>query len=289
MSQVIFCVDVGGTKTAFAVFTPTGTELAYGRFATEAERGAEDLVARLYEKAAPSLKGADVTCGVVAAPGPLDAEAGVLIDVVTMGWKNVRLTELLSQKFGFAFSLLNDCDAGALGVWRFGGYADCKSLAYVSVSTGIGGGLVIDGRLVTGKGNAANFGHIPVAGKGQTCGCGRKDCVELYASGMGIERVWFEQTGEQATCAQIADMARAGNRRANAVFMRAGTLLAQAMSAVRAVIDPEKIVFGGSVTKAGDLLFPPFIRAFGENPIVYKDEDGKQVLYGALAYGLQSM
>ena len=284
MKDVIFCIDIGGTKTAYAAYTADGEELVYNKFPTRPERGADDLVERLRSAASVDLDGYRIVRGVVASPGPLDARNGVIIDVVTMGWKNVALTDKLQQAFGVTFSLLNDCDAGALGVWRYGGYAHCRSLAYVSISTGIGGGAIVDGKLVTGRGNAADFGHIPVLGDRRKCGCGRMDCLELYASGSGIERLWRELTGQPLPCATIADLARKGNVDARSVFMRAGKRLAQGVGAIKAILDPEVIVFGGSVTKAGDLFFPTYQSLSGEAEVLLANEDGKQVLLGCLAF-----
>lgn len=284
--MVYFCVDVGGTKTALAFYGADGEELFYRKFATEPERGAHDLVKRIYRAACEFPRLSEAEYGVVASPGPLDIKSGTLINVVTMRWKNVPLTEILKETFSFPFYLLNDCDAGAYGVWRYGGYSNRKSLAYISVSTGIGGGLVVEGKPYMGRGNAANFGHVRVSGTNRTCGCGKTDCLELYASGSGIERLYRERTGKTLSCAQIEHVANAGDAAAKELFHTAGCKLAEAVKSVIAVADPEIFVFGGSVCRAGELLFSSFRESCPEAEIGFAEESGKQVLRGALAYGI---
>lgn len=280
MEKARLCVDIGGTKTAFALFDENDREVFYRAFATQSGLGAENLVERVYDAVCGVMGKYSIERGVIAAPGPLDAENGVLISPVLLGWRNIPITHIFSEKFGFAFSLLNDCDAGALGVWRYGGYADVKTLCYISISTGIGGGTVINGRLLEGAGNASDFGHIPVSGRNIRCGCGKIDCLELYSSGSGIEARYAEKTGTKMCCAAISECAVAGDADAQEVFREASSYLTYALRVLKSVLDPECVVFGGSVCKVGDLLFSG-IQDVGV-PISFAGQDGKQVLYGAL-------
>ena len=282
--DVIFCVDIGGTKTAFACFDKQGDELFYDSFPTNPKEGATKLVERVFERAKPYVSG--VKTGVIASPGPLDVKAGKIVHVTTMGWTNVPIVRLFEEKFGFSFRLLNDCDAGGLGVWKFGGYSSADTLCYVSVSTGIGGGIVANGRLLTGRGNAAEFGHIPVPGEGIQCGCGGVDCLESYASGSGLEARYEKKTGKALSCLEIERLARAGDLLALRLFQEAGEKLAFALSAVKSVLDPDVVVLGGSVCKAKDLFMPVVAKKLPALRIEYA-ESGKQVLLGALAYGLR--
>ncbi len=277
------CVDIGGTKTALAFYGADGRELFYDKFPTYAELGAEMLVREIGAHARRYGEWRRAERGTVAAPGPLDVCSGILLDIVTMGWKNVPVCGLLSREFGFPFSLINDCDAGALGVYH-SGYETCPSLVYFSLSTGIGGGAVFGGKGYMGAGNAANFGHIPVAGEGLLCGCGGRDCLELYASGSGIERRYFSRTGNACGCAAIEAAARAGDAPARQLFSEAGDALGQAAEAVRAVLDPACFVFGGSVCHAWDLMEEEFSRRTRVRPH-FADASGKQVLLGAYHYG----
>lgn len=282
--EKIFCVDIGGTKTAFAVFDEKGNELFYDLFATNPELGAENLVERVYDRVKAVV--GDVLRGVIASPGPLSGKTGMIEYIATMGWKNVPIVKLFEEKFGFKFSLLNDCDAGGLGVWKYCGFSNYENLCYISVSTGIGGGAVVGGKLLTGRGNAANFGHIPVGGEGLICGCGGVDCLELYASGSGMENRYAVKTGERIPCAEIACRAQAGNKIALKIFQTASEKLTFALQSIVAVLDPEIVVFGGSVCKSKDLFLPAVQKSLPNLKIEYAPENGKQVLYGALAYAL---
>lgn len=279
MSNKYFCVDIGGTKTAFACFDENGAELFYKSIPTLPEQGAENLILRICNETEGMLDG--VESGVIASAGPLDIKNGKIEYVATMGWKNVPVVKLFKDRFGVDFLLLNDCDAGALGVWRFA-FPQYKNLCYISISTGIGGGAIVNGTLMTGRGNAANFGHIPVSGEGYTCPCGNTDCLELYASGSGMERRYRLITGEKKSCAEIADMARSGDKIAQDIFTVAGEKLRYALKVIVATIDPEIVVLGGSVCKSADLLG----LNMNEPKTEYAPSHGKQVLYGALAYGL---
>ena len=285
MKPVFFCVDIGGTKTAWAVYDGAGNELAYGRFPTEPARGAEDLADRVRKDAAPALVGYDLIGACIASPGPLDASRGLILHIVTMGWTNVEIAKLFSERFGVPFLLLNDCDSGALGVASRPELCGCRSVCYMSVSTGIGGGIVIDGKLYNGRGNGGDFGHMPVPGEGLKCGCGKTDCLELYASGSGIENRYRTATGKALPCAGIEALAREGDPVACRVYEDAAKALVFAANALHAVMDPEKLVLGGSVCRSGDLLLAPLKRSYPD--VVFADDDGKQVLRGAFVYARQ--
>ena len=285
MEKACLCVDIGGTKTAFSLFDENDREVFYRAFATQSGQGAENLAERVFDAVSGAMGRYLVERGVIAAPGPLNAEKGVLISPVLLGWRNVSITEIFQKKFGIPFVLLNDCDAGALGVWRYGGYSDVRTLCYITVSTGIGGGTIVNGQLVAGRGNASDFGHIPVAGRKIRCGCGNVDCLELYASGTGIEARYAEKTGKKLCCAAIAECARGGDAAAREIFADASAFLNYALCVLKAVLDPERVVFGGSVCKVGDLLFAGAERA--GIPIAFAGQDGKQVLYGALCRSKQ--
>lgn len=280
------CIDIGGTKTAFAVYNENGDELFFNSFSTNPKEGPDNLI----ERVATSVFGhLDSVCsGVIASPGPLDVKSGKIVYVATMDWKNVPIVKLFEEKFKMPFKLLNDCDAGGLGVWKYCGFSDYDNLAYLSISTGIGGGVVVDGKLLTGKGNAGQFGHIPVCGEGIKCGCGKIDCLELYASGSGIENRYRQKTGNMLSCKDISTLARNGDVVARSLFDDAGDKLVFALQSVIANLDPEIVVFGGSVCNDKDLFLPKIEKSLPNLKIGYAPDTGKQVLYGALCYGLMN-
>ena len=279
-----FCVDIGGTKTAFAVFDESGKEYFYDCFPTNPQEGAKNLIDRIYESAKDVVSG--ISDGVIASPGPLDVKTGDIVFVATMGWKNVPIVKMFEEKFNISFKLLGDCDAGGLGVWKYCGFSEYKNLAYMSISTGIGGGIITDSKLYIGNGNAAFFGHIPVCGEGIKCGCGRTDCLELYASGSGMEKRYFEKTGKKLSCKDISSLARSGDEIASKIFDDAGDKLVFALSSIVANLDPEIVVLGGSVCKDKDLFLPKIQKSLKDLKIGFAPDTGKQVLYGALAYAV---
>lgn len=278
MRNAFFCVDIGGTKTACAIWSEAGEELFYHSFPTEAHRGAEDLVERVYRCVYEQLGAYRIIGGGLASPGPLDLSRGTVVHAVTLGWKDTPIVRLFEARFGFAFTLLNDCDAGALGVANLPPFRSYSSLCYISLSTGIGGGFVYRGEVYTGGGNAANFGHMPARGEGLVCGCGKRDCLELYASGSGLEQRYRLQTGNSLSCAEIEGLAKAGDETAFRLFEEAAEHLSVAVASIRAILDPQIIVFGGSVCRCGELILG---RLGKDVPIGYAPDDGKQVLLGA--------
>lgn len=285
MRSAYFCVDIGGTKTAWAIYDKDGTELAYGRFPTNPSRGAEDLIERVRTDASRSLSDYEIKGACIASPGPLDAKAGRIIRIVTMGWEDVELVRLFSDCFGFPFLLLNDCDAGALGVAYSPAFRQYRSVCYMSVSTGIGGGIVIDGKLFNGRGNGGNFGHMPIPGEGLVCSCGNVDCLELYASGSGLENRYRTITGKSLACAEIAALAKSGNTVAHRLYREAADALLFAANTLRAVVDPDILVLGGSVCRSGDILLAPIKT---HHNVAFAPDDGKQVLSGAFVYALRN-
>lgn len=291
MNNVYFCVDIGGTKTALALFDGSGRELFFTQFPTLPEKGAENLVARIYAEVGTEWDkyAEQLVCGVIACPGPLDISSGKIIKIATMDWQNIPVVSLFEQKFGIVFLLINDCNAGALGAYA--PYADkgSRSAVYVSVSTGIGGGIILDGELYNGKGNAGEFGHLPVKGQGIVCACGKTDCLELYSSGSGMEKRYSEKTEEAVSCAEIAERARAGERTAVEIFRSAGEKLALALRSVVGVLDPDFLVFGGSVCRSKDLFLPFVKAALPDLQIRFASESGRQVLIGAFIYAQKTV
>ena len=277
----IFCVDIGGTKTALAVFDESGKEYFYTSFPTNPHEGPNNLIERIANAANGQLDG--ITTGVIASPGPLNVKTGDIVYIATMGWKNVPIVKMFEDKFNMSFKLLGDCDAGGLGVWKYCGFSEYKNLAYMSISTGIGGGIIFNSKLYIGNGNAAFFGHIPVCGEGLKCGCGNTDCLELYASGSGMENQYFAKTGNKLSCKDISVLAKQGDKVALEIFDDASNKLIFALSSIVANLDPEIVVLGGSVCKDKDLFLPKIEKALPRLKIGFAPDTGKQVLYGALA------
>ncbi len=274
------CIDLGGTKTAVAVYNEAGQEVFYNVFRTEPANGFDDWLDRL----ASIVDGQHFSEGCIASPGPLDLKSGSIINAVTMGWKNLPLVQSLEDKFGCKFYLINDCNAGVLGVWHEKSQkSKCANIVYLSVSTGVGGGMILNGKLYVGRGNAAEFGHVRVIENEQRryCACGKTDCLELYASGSGIERLFFEKTGIHMTCREIAHSADNGGAVAKDLLAKAGRTLNTFVNNLNTVLDLDAIYVGGSVTKS-DIVFDEIVK--NTSNVFRASIDDKQVIRGAFEF-----
>lgn len=273
-------LDIGGTKLAVGVVTCVGEVHGLQVQPTDPVSGPDAVLERLFAMGRQALEIADV--GPVAAVGiscggPLDAARGVLLGPPHLpGWIDVAVTERARNAFGVPTTLANDATAAALAEYWYGAGRGTSSMLYLTLSTGVGGGAVLDGRLYRGAyGNGAEFGHIQVRSDGRRCSCGRRGCVEAYASGTNIARrareaVTLQASGTTAhepasslhslaavTAADVAAAARAGDRLAGRVWAETVELLAVALVDLVNIFGPDAVVLGGGVTRSGALLLDP--------------------------------
>ncbi|WP_274630499.1 ROK family protein [Arvimicrobium flavum] len=186
-------LDLGGTQLRAALVSRSGEVLKRTAVATAASAGPEAVVGQLAEVAREIAEGvalAEIAGVGISAPGPLDAVNGRIIWAPTLaGFRDVPIAALLAQRLGLPVRLENDGIAAALGEWRFGAGRALSNLAYVTVSTGIGGGVVCDGRVLRGRrGMAGHVGHMTIVEDGDICSCGNSGCWEAYASGTAFTR-----------------------------------------------------------------------------------------------------
>lgn len=281
---MLLALDFGGTKLTAAlmaageqkwraraqVFSPPGSD---------ARRDRETLL-RLASDLLDEARVRPAAVG-VSFGGPVDAARGlVLLSHHVPGWKNFPLRDWLQEQFGAPAAVDNDANAGALGEWRFGaGQAlrlrsgqGCESLLYVTVSTGVGGGWVLNGRVYHGADSlAGEIGHMTVQPGGPVCTCGRRGCLEALAAGPAIarrarERLIAEpQAGmilrqlvddvEAVTAEQVGRAAEAGDVLAQEVLDEAAWALGMGIGSATAVMNPQRVVVGGGVAKAGERYF----------------------------------
>ena len=212
----------------------------------------------------------------VAAPGPLDPFTGVVLEAPNIpGWNHLPLRQELEERFDVPVVLGNDANLAALGEWRFGAGQGHSNLIYLTVSTGIGGGVICDDHLLIGqRGLAAELGHVTVVSDGPKCGCGQRGHLEAVAAGPAISGWVKEQLAnglesslsefDTITTKQVAEAARAGDRLAQAAFRRAGTFIGHAVADFLHIFNPSIIIFGGGVSLSGDLLLDPVREAIPE-------------------------
>jgi glucokinase len=203
----------------------------------------------------------------IACAGPVDREAGLVLNPPNLpGWTRVALVEHLEKELGRPAVLENDANAAALGEFRYGAGREAQSLVYLTVSTGIGGGIILGGRIWHGlKDGAGEVGHMTLAPDGPLCGCGNRGCLEAVSSGTAIARRAREalRTGRQSrlgeiqgcTAADVARCAREGDSLAREVWEEAIGYLALGVANLITVLAPERVVIGGGVSEAGELLF----------------------------------
>lgn len=282
MARFALAVDIGATKILTALVRDDGTVVARSRVDTPG-RGVEPVLEAVVDTVEEVMReGAATRDQVVAvgvgAPGPMNPDTGVVFDPPNMeGWHDVPLGTMLSERLGMRVFIENDANAAAVGEWWVGAGRGVSDLIYVTVSTGIGGGIIIGDRLHHGvSGTAGEVGHMTIDLHGPPCPCGRSTgCLEVLASGTAIARMAreaveagrrsavLEMAGgrpEVITAAMVDDASREGDEVAGEVFLRAATYLGVGMANLLNIFNPERIVIGGGVSKAGEMLFAPVRR-----------------------------
>jgi glucokinase len=262
-------IDIGGTHIRVAVFEPDSiTPVAHQRTRSLAT---EPGVYERLEQAVESVWPGDHVAAIgIASPGPLDPHTGTILATPNIPeWQNFPLTSKLSQHFGVPAWLDNDANMAGLAEWQFGAGVGHQDLVYLTISTGIGGGVISNGCLLQGfRGMGAELGHMIIDPNGPLCGCGQRGHIESFSSGPSIARYVNEQirAGQKSSLqalpsvgtVQIAEAARAGDALAVSAFERAGFYLGIAVANYLAIFDPSILIFGGGVSQVGDLLFKPF-------------------------------
>jgi glucokinase len=258
-------LDIGGTKIAAGVVDATGAVHGFLVAPTEAERGPEDGLARLFALGRmavarsgipwPDVEGVGIGCG-----GPLDSERGVLLAPLHLpGWEDVPIVNLAQGALDRPAVLDNDATAAAAGEHEYGAGRGTRNMVYLTISTGVGGGVVIDGRLYRGAtGNGGELGHVTVDWRGRECrGCGRRGCLEAYASGTSIAERAREAGLNGMTAADVAAAARAGDPAAVRVWEETCEALASGVTSLANLFEPELVVLGGGVSRVGEQLLGP--------------------------------
>ncbi|MCG0238799.1 MAG: ROK family protein [Firmicutes bacterium] len=281
MARSVLAIDIGGTKILAGVVAESGEVLSRAQVATGAGEGPGPVIARIVAAARTALQqaGQPVERVGVGCPGPLSVREGLVLSPPNLpGWNRIPLPSILERELGLPVAFDNDANLAALGEYRFGAGHGARCLLYVTVSTGIGGGVVLEGRLWRGPGEmGGEIGHVVVRPGGPRCSCGRAGCLEAIASGPALARA----TG-LPSAREVVAAAREGDARALAVLREAGQALGQALAVGAGFLNPDRIVLGGSVALgAGDLLFGPLMATL-EEALLPEARAGLQVLPAAL-------
>ncbi len=290
-------VDLGGTQLRAAVLRGA-TLISRVGLLTGENPVPDRIIPRMFHAVRQAITEAQVSPDQIAgigigAPGPLNARTGVVFDPPNLpGWNNVPLRDLFNEEFSLPVFVENDANAGALGEYMFGAGQNCTDLVYLTISTGIGGGIISEGRILDGAtGTAGELGHITIDWRGERCNCGNIGCLEVIASGTAIARqaneaIAMGKGDELLTFAlahpehdktantpidneiaaatplhvntrTVAEAAKAGIPLARKIINKAAEALGVGLVDIIHIFNPEIIILGGGVSQMGDLLLEP--------------------------------
>ena len=262
-------VDVGGTQIRVAIYSEHNIEpLEQKKIMTQGdEKSPIDRLVALLEEMWP---GSDqVNSIAIAAPGYLEPKKGIVVSAPNIpGWQNLPLSEILTKKFNVPVFLGNDAILAALGDWKYGAGRGHSNLLYITVSTGIGGGLICENHLISGaNGLAGELGHVIAVPDGPMCNCGKRGHLEAVASGIAIARYVKEKIesgvpsvftpGSSPTAKEISFAAGNGDKLSNEAFESAGFYLGRTITDFLHMLNPSILILGGGVSMSGDLILKP--------------------------------
>ena len=283
-------IDIGGTKTIVAVASDDGTIIAQERIDTPREQGPDAVFSaieialrRLVTHHSSLITSVGIGCG-----GPLDRKKGIILTAPNLpGWDNLDLAGYFRNAFDAPVYLDNDVNLMALAEARAGAGKGIDYMAYFNIGTGIGGGIVIDGKLYRGCGNAAEFGHQTILPDGPPCLCGKRGCLESFCSGTSIARRAREYLADHpyslilklaggmdnVTGQVVARAARQGDELARRIWQETGEYLGIGIANVVNILNPRLVVLGGGVVEVGDLLLEPTRRTVRERAMTQLADD----------------
>ncbi|MBB6671998.1 ROK family protein [Cohnella nanjingensis] len=270
--EYVVGIDLGGTKIAAALFDGNGLLLNREQMETAGARTADEVVERMAGMVRSVSQGRTLTGVGLASPGAVNSRDGIVINGTNLPeWDNVPLKKWMEGKLGVPVQVVNDANAAAWGEYVRGAGQGASNMVYVTLSTGIGAGIVIEGQLLLGTHSfAGELGHAIIDPDGPVCSCGRRGCWEVFASGTAIRdtalRAMRERdsaiaelaaaSGEEVSSRHVFEAMKLGDPVATEVIGRTIDHMALGMANVVHIFNPDRIVVGGGVSKAGDLLFP---------------------------------
>jgi len=268
----VVALDVGGTGMKAALVGADHTLLHEARRPTGRDGGPRAVVDNVLAFAAELWKtgveryGAEPAAVGIAVPGVVDEASGTAVYASNLGWRDVPLRDLLADRLGspaVPIALGHDVRTGGLAEGRIGAGAGVDRFLFAALGTGIAGAIGIDGRVETGAhGGAGEIGHITVRPGGPECGCGRRGCLELFASAAAVGRAWAAACGDPAaTAADAAKAVASGDPRAVAVWHEALDALAEGLVTAVTLLDPRVLIIGGGLAEAGETLLVPLREA----------------------------
>lgn len=280
-------IDIGGTKTIVAFADDSGSIIVQQSLRTPRNQGPSAVLSEISRAAhallinhKPSAISHPTAVG-IGCGGPLDPDRGVILTAPNLpGWENLPLVDYFSNVFNAPAYLDNDVNLAALAEARKGAGIGVDHLAYFNIGTGIGGGIVIGGKLYRGCGNAGEFGHQVILPDGPPCLCGKHGCLESLASGTSIARR-AKESGLSLTAEEVAQAARAGDAIAARIMNETAEYLGLGVANVVNILNPRMVVLGGGVMKSADLLLDGIRRTVNERAMTQLAND-VQIVPGIL-------
>ena len=282
MKNVALGIDIGGTNTVFGIVDEKGNLIFKGSIPTNAMEPATKLFERLFAKFNNLFEEYSSEYEIVGiGMGAPDANyyTGCIENPPNLNWGYVDVASSMKGYFDVPFVLTNDANAAAIGELEFGSARGMKNFIEITLGTGLGSGIVIDGKVLYGhSGAAGELGHINIVKDGRKCGCGNKGCLETYVSATGIKRTVFEMLAtsrdestlrdisfNQLTAKDIYEAAKSGDKVAISAFKYTGKLLGEALADAVAILSPQAIVIFGGLAQAGEILFAPTRKSMENN------------------------
>ena len=283
MKPYVLGIDIGGTNTVFGIVDARGNVIASSSIKTQRHADFYQYLDELHAEATKLIEANDATDKIqgigIGAPNA-NYYTGRIENAVNLPWPSINLAELVSEKFGIPVAITNDANAAALGEMTYGAARGMKDFIMITLGTGVGSGIVINGQMVYGaNGFAGELGHVIVKrNNGRLCGCGRTGCLETYCSATGVARTareFLEARNEPSllrnldidaiTSKDVYDAAIQDDKLAKDVFEYTGNILGEAMADMVAFSAPEAFILFGGLAKSGDLFLKPVCAALERN------------------------
>ena len=281
MKKYIFGVDLGGTTVKMGLFLSSGELLHTWEIPTRTEKGGKYILGDIADSVIETLREREISKDEVegigiGVPGPVGAD-GTVFKCVNLGWGVFNVADRLQELTGLKVKAGNDANVAALGEMWQGGGKGCHSIVMITLGTGIGGGIILNGEILSGtNGAAGEVGHIPVwDDETEMCGCGKRGCLEQYGSATGIVRVakrYLKAHDEPSilrqyddfTAKEVCDAAKENDAIAIEILDLVGKTLGKALACISCVVNTEAFVIGGGVSRAGSVLLDPIEKYFKE-------------------------
>lgn len=268
-------IDIGGTKTLLALVRQDGTIIRQLQFESLPEQGAERIIARIEESVVSliaSMPEAGKLKGIgICSAGVIDPVELSIVYAANLNWHNVKVGAILQERFQVPVLLGNDANLAAVAEYVWGTKKQDKHLIYVTVSTGIGSGIIANGQLLQGiTASAGEFGHISVDLKGERCGCGNYGCLENYSSGTALARLAnerLEQLETPWTSKLLLEQASAGHAGAIELVQEAAFYLGNSIVTMIHLFNPTQVIFGGGVMSSDNLLYQLMTQVIDERTL----------------------